>query len=129
MKVYLINIFYRHRHWQHHYNLYCGINTHTASVVVVEVVVIVEVVVVVVVVVVVELLTRVMSSMFTKLDTFVFPSELDECAPNPCLNDGTCFHLTYGFECVCQSGWTGEACETSKNTLYYYKSQQNYVNK
>ena len=32
----------------------------------------------------------------------------DECASNPCLNQGVCKDLPNGFECRCLTGFTGD---------------------
>ena len=37
------------------------------------------------------------------------------CAPNPCLNGGTCKITEDGnYECKCSEGWEGENCTTGK---------------
>ncbi|CAF3912434.1 unnamed protein product [Adineta steineri] len=41
--------------------------------------------------------------------------ELDECASNPCANNGTCTDLENGFLCHCLPGWNGTLCTEAKN--------------
>ena len=46
-------------------------------------------------------------------DVFVYLfviSDVDECASNPCLNDGTCVDRLDGFTCQCTDGFTGTLC-------------------
>ena len=38
------------------------------------------------------------------------------CSPNPCLNGGTCDEVDSGFECTCESGFTGDVCEIPPST-------------
>ena len=40
-----------------------------------------------------------------------FP-DIDECASDPCDNNGFCEDLTNGFKCSCKSGYTGVNCAT-----------------
>lgn len=37
---------------------------------------------------------------------------VDDCAPNPCLNGGTCADGVNTFTCTCAAGYTGTTCET-----------------
>ena len=37
----------------------------------------------------------------------------NECAPNPCLNGGSCTDRVNGFTCDCAAGWAGYTCETN----------------
>ena len=43
---------------------------------------------------------------------FVFIIDIDECESNPCENGGTCTDMEDGYECACESGFTGMECET-----------------
>ncbi|XP_020615254.1 fibropellin-3-like [Orbicella faveolata] len=38
--------------------------------------------------------------------------DINECASNPCLNDGTCTDRVNGFTCSCVPGFSGNRCET-----------------
>ena len=38
--------------------------------------------------------------------------EINECASQPCFNNGTCTELVNAFNCVCVAGWTGLQCQT-----------------
>ncbi|PKN56759.1 MAG: hypothetical protein CVU56_14600 [Deltaproteobacteria bacterium HGW-Deltaproteobacteria-14] len=38
-------------------------------------------------------------------------SEIDECAPAPCLNGGVCTDGLAGFTCACPTGYAGATCE------------------
>ena len=37
--------------------------------------------------------------------------DIDECASNPCMNNGTCNNLISKFECICGTDFVGERCE------------------
>ena len=41
--------------------------------------------------------------------------EINECESNPCENGGTCIDMEGGYECTCESGFTGPACETGNS--------------
>lgn len=38
--------------------------------------------------------------------------EINECEPNPCLNNARCIDRIGGFDCVCKTGFSGVRCET-----------------
>ncbi len=42
--------------------------------------------------------------------SYVFISETDECASNPCQNDGTCTDDVASFSCNCTDAWIGTTC-------------------
>ena len=44
----------------------------------------------------------------------IFVSDIDDCAENPCQNNGTCIDGLDGYTCTCPSGYTGTTCEISK---------------
>ena len=35
---------------------------------------------------------------------------INECASNPCNNNGTCIDKINGFDCICVAGFQGEPC-------------------
>ena len=39
-------------------------------------------------------------------------SDIDECAPIPCQNGGTCSDGVNGYICTCDAGYEGTNCET-----------------
>lgn len=38
--------------------------------------------------------------------------DINECAGDPCENDGTCNDIINGYYCTCVKGFTGLSCET-----------------
>lgn len=38
--------------------------------------------------------------------------DINECAGDPCKNDGTCNDIINGYYCTCVNGFTGLSCET-----------------
>ena len=59
----------------------------------------------------------------TKERTFTiccYFSDIDECLLDPCLNNGTCVNTLGSFKCLCESGYEGPFCQTSK---YSYHSR------
>lgn len=38
--------------------------------------------------------------------------DINECAGDPCENDGTCNDIINGYYCTCVNGFTGLICET-----------------
>ena len=40
-------------------------------------------------------------------------SDINDCDPNPCENEGTCDDLVNGYHCQCVVGYTGATCQTS----------------
>ena len=41
-------------------------------------------------------------------------SDINECLPNPCLNEGGCTDLVIGFDCTCPAGFSGDRCEIGR---------------
>ncbi|XP_013414285.1 protein jagged-1b isoform X2 [Lingula anatina] len=40
---------------------------------------------------------------------------INDCAPNPCLNQGTCIDKIDDFQCICKEGWEGDLCHINKD--------------
>ena len=40
-------------------------------------------------------------------------TEINECDPNPCLNDGTCTDLVDDYSCECAPGFSGATCDVN----------------
>ena len=49
-------------------------------------------------------------------DRYDFP-DINECAPAPCLNGGTCVDLVGNFRCDCAAGWLGNTCSGKSSDL------------
>ena len=48
-----------------------------------------------------------------------FLSDIDDCAPNPCENDGSCIDGVNDYTCICENGFQGKNCsEYSQVRLY-----------
>lgn len=43
--------------------------------------------------------------------------KVNECASNPCKNDGRCIDGTNKFSCECKRGWTGTTCSIGEGIL------------
>lgn len=64
--------------------------------------------------------------------------DINECAGDPCENDGTCNDIINGYYCTCVNGFTGLSCETGiviislhlKRLLFLYIifNDYNYLN-
>ena len=39
-----------------------------------------------------------------------FISDVDECASDPCHNEGNCTDFVNIYNCTCDIGWTGDVC-------------------
>ena len=55
--------------------------------------------------------------MFRRSRTFTFVihiSDINDCSPNQCQNDGVCTDLVDDYSCKCPAGFTGKNCEISK---------------
>ena len=67
---------------------------------------------------------QVLFSLFFNL-FFCFSVLQTKCKPNPCLNGGTCTHVSGGFECSCSFGYKGETCE--RKQIFSFHSIANLV--
>lgn len=45
-------------------------------------------------------------------------TDIDDCLPNPCQNNGTCTDFVNEFQCTCVAGFNGTNCESSKNFIF-----------
>ena len=57
---------------------------------------------------------------------FLF-TEIDECASNPCINDGTCVDGLATFTCLCPTHYAGVACEIGTLQQKLYKHISNFL--
>ena len=46
---------------------------------------------------------------------YLFASEVNECASDPCQNNGTCRDLVGMYRCDCEPGYNGTNCEIGKH--------------
>lgn len=45
---------------------------------------------------------------------FLIQTDIDDCLPYPCQNNGTCTDLVNDYHCDCVAGFNGKNCENSK---------------
>ena len=43
---------------------------------------------------------------------------VNQCASNPCQNDGTCVDIINSYKCKCAIEYTGTSCEIGKKRVY-----------
>ena len=43
--------------------------------------------------------------------------DIDECASDPCMNDGTCLDQVNMFECQCADAYYGDSCECKSSSV------------
>lgn len=49
------------------------------------------------------------------MQTFViYTTDINDCKDEPCKNGGTCLDGDKNYTCMCEAGWNGKDCETSK---------------
>ena len=60
-----------------------------------------------------------MSLIHLFIHSFIFCFlDMNDCISNPCLNGATCTDLVGpGYTCICETGYTGNHCETG---IYIY---------
>ena len=46
----------------------------------------------------------------------IFVTDVNDCASAPCAHGGTCQNLVNAFSCTCPSGYTGNMCETGRES-------------
>ena len=49
--------------------------------------------------------------------TVLFFLDIDDCQPDPCQNNGTCYDLVIDYRCDCMAGFNGTNCENSMKIL------------
>ena len=49
----------------------------------------------------------------SKLLSLLMISDINECLQSPCVH-GSCTNLAGSFQCSCESGWTGNLCDTGE---------------
>jgi len=49
-------------------------------------------------------------------------SDINECAPVPCQNGGTCVDLVGSYRCDCKTGYSGTNCETGMSLKIFCSS-------
>ena len=47
----------------------------------------------------------------------ILPTDIDECASDPCENGGTCVDKVNAYTCDCVKGFDGDTCQISKRYL------------
>ena len=67
--------------------------------------------------VVVVVVVVVVSLMYDQNYLFSYLIESDECLLVECLNGGRCVDGFKQYTCNCQSGYTGQLCETSESSI------------
>ena len=55
----------------------------------------------------------------------VYVSDVDECASNPCQNNGTCNDAINQFQCSCLAGFTDDMCQTSNAFSFLFQKSVN----
>jgi hypothetical protein len=46
--------------------------------------------------------------------------DIDECKPQPCLNDGVCVDHVNAYSCKCKRGFAGTNCEKGEKTFLHH---------
>ena len=54
------------------------------------------------------------------ISLFFLFSDIDDCDPYPCLNNGACIDGVNNYTCACSSGFEGRNCSISNFFFYYY---------
>lgn len=47
----------------------------------------------------------------------MFATDIDDCAINPCLNNGTCVDLVNDYNCSCADGFSGRNCSVKEGKM------------
>lgn len=68
-------------------------------------------------------------SMRKSLNLLVFLRiDIDECKPDPCLNNASCVDGINSYTCKCKPGFTGKNCETGKGDSESFSLVNSKVN-
>ena len=57
---------------------------------------------------------------------FVFTTDIDDCADQPCLNGGTCIDGVNDYICICADGYTRENCSIGKKRASRPPNKKNF---
>ena len=61
----------------------------------------------------------------TKKSIYYFNLDIYECGSTPCQHGGNCTDHVNFYTCQCPPGYTGDNCETGKNTVHLIKKHFN----
>ena len=64
-----------------------------------------------------EYLYRIIKYCVVNVFVIHFPTEIQECAGNPCQNGATCVDNVGYYDCICQAGYNGTHCENGELVL------------
>ena len=65
-------------------------------------------------------------SMLKRGNRFGVVSEMNDCASNPCVNNGTCVNLITGYGCRCVNDYVGKSCDCELKDFHIYKLYTNF---
>ena len=51
---------------------------------------------------------------------FIYKSDIDDCAGQPCQNGGNCTDKVNDFRCDCVAGYTGKNCSIGEENFTHY---------
>lgn len=57
------------------------------------------------------------------------PTDIDDCIPVPCQNNGTCTDLVNDYHCDCVLGFNGTDCENSRHLnfiLFFWNAKTSF---